>query len=590
VLYPLSSVPNLFDQVGEIAPMLDKVDLGAVDHEKRGLRVVVKELSKGLGEALEVVLGDTALVGPCAFLDASAEDVGTRLEVDDEVWTRNLRIEEREELPVQAQLGLVERNTCEDAILGEQIIADDAPVLQIAGRELALLAIAPEQKLELHVEGVAAWVVIKRTKKSVVVCFLEDEAGIRVGRESSGESRLSNPDRALYSDVSRAFVRHHLQGLVSPNTLKRPVSIAFYNCVLYAPGMVTEVARRTAGALFMVGIPGHVIDPKTRKFLEAYRPGGVILFRRNVRSAAQLQRLTAEIHAISAGPSPIVAIDHEGGRVHRLPRPFTHFPPASQVAAAGGVRVARAVGEAMGRELAAVGIDLDFAPVLDVATNHRNQVIGDRAFGTDPQTVARCALALARGLLAAGVVPCGKHFPGHGGTVGDSHRVLPRDRRSRRELRAVDLVPFERAIAARLPALMTAHVVYPALDPTRPATLSRRIAHDLLRRRLGFAGVLFSDDLEMQAVAGRRRPERAAVAALEAGCDMLLVCESMAVAGASIESVATALARGRLPGNAIATSLGRIQQLRRHIGPDRPARPLAWSRHAALARRLTRSV
>src|SRR5579875_3830219 len=259
--------------------------------------------------------------------------------------------------------------------------------------------------------------------------------------------------------------------------------------------MPTAVLRRTVSQLFMVGLPGPTVDRRTRAFFAEHPPGGVILFRRNVRSAAQLRALVAALHEGGAGVPPLIAIDHEGGRVHRLPRPFTHFPPA-----------------------------------LDVWSNPRNRVIGDRAFGREPRRVARMALALARGLLGAGVLACGKHFPGHGDTVGDSHRVLPRVSRSRRALATTALVPFVRAIRAGLPALMTAHVVYRALDPRRPATFSPTICRRLLRARLGFRGVLFSDDLEMGAVAGRRTPEEAAVAALAAGCDMLLVCRSQAAA------------------------------------------------------------
>jgi beta-N-acetylhexosaminidase len=352
--------------------------------------------------------------------------------------------------------------------------------------------------------------------------------------------------------------------------------------------MTSAVLRRTAGQLFMVGIPGLSLDAEARDFLGEYTPGGVVLFKRNVESARQLRRLVADVKAIGAGVAPLVAIDHEGGRVHRLPRPFTHFPPALAVAAAGPT-VARRVGQAMGRELASVGIDLDFAPVLDVWTNPRNRVIGDRAFGTTPAAAARGALALARGLAEAGVVPCGKHFPGHGATTGDSHHVLPRVARPRRELERIDLVPFRRAIAARIPTLMTAHVVYPGLDPRFPATLSRRISHDLLRRRLGFRGVLFSDDLEMQAVAGKRAIERTATGALAAGCDMLLVCASLPLAARAIEAVAAAVDRGRLDAAAVAASLSRIQALRCRRIP-RAGDRLAWPAHAALARRITKQA
>jgi beta-N-acetylhexosaminidase len=243
----------------------------------------------------------------------------------------------------------------------------------------------------------------------------------------------------------------------------------------------------------------------------------------------------------------------------------------------------------MGRELRAVGIDLDFAPVLDVHTNPRNRVIGDRAFADDPARVARLGLALARGLARAGVLSCGKHFPGHGATAGDSHFVLPRVRGPRRTL-APGIAPFARAARGALPALMTAHVVYTALDPRRPATLSRAICHDLLRNKLGFRGLLFSDDLEMHAVAGRGRPGRTAVEALLAGCDMLLVCQSLTVARAAMEGVEDGLARGRLPPERVVDALAHIQGLRRHLRPLAAPGALRWPAHARLARRIAAGV
>lgn len=333
----------------------------------------------------------------------------------------------------------------------------------------------------------------------------------------------------------------------------------------------------------MVGIPGPTLDAPTRAFLTEYPVGGVILFKRNVRSAAQLKKLVTALHATGPGVEPLIGIDHEGGRVHRLPKPFTHFPAAGRL---GSEQNAEAVGRAMGRELSAVGIDLDFAPVLDVWSNPRNQVIGDRAFATTPADAAARALALARGLLRGGVLPCGKHFPGHGDTLGDSHFVLPTVRKSRAELSRVELPPFRAAIRAGLPALMTAHVVYPALDPKRPATLSARISRDLLRRELRFRGVLFSDDLEMQAVASRRKPGACAVEALRAGCDMLLVCLSLDVAREAIDGVEQAVARGRLDPDIIRTAATRIHALRQQRPKRRATNALSWPAHARLARRL----
>src|SRR5438128_3521542 len=356
--------------------------------------------------------------------------------------------------------------------------------------------------------------------------------------------------------------------------------------------MATSLLRRTAAQLFMVGLPRPALGRETREFLAEHCPGGVILFKRNIRSAEQLRQLVAAIHATGAGVPPLVALDHEGGRVDRLPHPpFTHFPPMALVGEKEDMGLAAAVGRAMGRELRAVGIDLDFAPVLDVWSNPRNRVIGDRAFGTDPARVARLGVALARGLGRAGVLACGKHFPGHGASAGDSHFVLPRVRRSRRALAALELVPFVRAVAAGIPALMTAHVVYPALDPRRPATLSPAICRDLLRRRLGFRGVLFSDDLEMNAVAARSTPARSAVAALGAGCDMLLVCQSLDAARAAMRGVEEAVATGTLSATDVALALARIAALRRRLRPEAPVRrvPLGWPAPQRPARRFAAS-
>jgi len=182
------------------------------------------------------------------------------------------------------------------------------------------------------------------------------------------------------------------------------------------------------------------------------------------------------------------------------------------------------VGAATAAELRAVGIDVNFAPVLDVDSNPSNPVIGDRAFSGDPRTVAALGIAFAKGLLSRGILPVGKHFPGHGDTSADSHEELPVVRAGRQTLLRRELLPFRRAARAGIPALMTAHVVYTALDRGLPATLSRKILHDLLRKRLRFRGTLFSDALEMKAIAGRFGLGESAALAVTAGCDVVLVC------------------------------------------------------------------
>lgn len=286
---------------------------------------------------------------------------------------------------------------------------------------------------------------------------------------------------------------------------------------------------RTPFPCLMVGFDGLSVPPLLARRLRDGTVSGVVLFSRNVEGPRQVRELCREIRAAAGKgrPAPFIAVDQEGGRVRRLKDDgFTQFPPARCYGSfgRGAPALAEAAGRAMAAELSAVGIDIDFAPVLDVDTNPRNPVIGDRALSSDPVSAARLGIAFAGGMIARGVVPVGKHFPGHGATDADSHRELPVVRGSRETLMARDILPFRRAIRAGIPALMTAHVLYPALDRDRAATLSRKILTDLLRGELRFRGVVFSDALEMKAITGHVGIGGAAVAALGAGCDALLVC------------------------------------------------------------------
>jgi beta-N-acetylhexosaminidase len=327
---------------------------------------------------------------------------------------------------------------------------------------------------------------------------------------------------------------------------------------------VAESTRVRPGQLFMVGIPGPSLDRATRSFLKGHAIGGVVLFRRNVTDVASLVALTGELHAISPERPMLIAIDHEGGRVSRLDAPFTQFPPAAMVGRAGSPHLAYRQGIAMGEELRSVGIDIDFAPVLDVASNPHNPVIGDRSFGSHPRTVSRLGISVVHGLQRTGIVPCGKHFPGHGDTSLDSHHDLPIVRRSQQDLERTELFPFRRAIQEGVDALMTAHVVFTAIDPDNPATLSRRIATELLRERLRFRGVLFSDDLEMKAIAGRLPPGDAAIGAIEAGVDCLLACESLDFTEQALGALERAIPRRPRLASRIEEAATRVDALRRN--------------------------
>jgi beta-N-acetylhexosaminidase len=301
--------------------------------------------------------------------------------------------------------------------------------------------------------------------------------------------------------------------------------------------------RDDVGQLLWIGFPGPFVSAALRRKLDRGEAGATLVFKRNlqVTTAADgassercdldaLVALTHELHLRAPDGTPaLIAVDQEGGVVQRVRAPATRWPPMGAheaLASPDDVACAELVGRALGDELAALGFDIDFAPVLDVHTNPANPIIGDRAFGTSAEAVARRALAFARGLEAAGVLACGKHFPGHGDTAADSHLELPRIDHGWDRLERVELLPFRRAAAAGLPMIMTAHVVFAVLDPARPATLSEKVVTGLLREQLGYRGVIVSDDLDMRAIAGHMGADVAAVAAVRAGCDVLLLCES----------------------------------------------------------------
>ncbi len=289
--------------------------------------------------------------------------------------------------------------------------------------------------------------------------------------------------------------------------------------------------RATAGSLIVGGFPSPTVDPETRRALQAGERGGVILFKRNLPSVEAARALCHEVRDATPGEaSPLIGVDQEGGRVARLPSPFLRLPPMRALAAIGDDELVLRAARLLGSELAALGFNLDFSPVLDVDSNPRNPVIGDRAFASDPGRVADLGVRFGLELQAAGILACGKHFPGHGDTSEDSHFHLPRVSAPRKRLEAVELPPFVRACQQGIATLMSAHVIYDGLDPETPATLSRRIATELLRDELGFRGLLFSDDLEMRALSDRMSIEESAVLAIRAGCDALLICENIALA------------------------------------------------------------
>lgn len=279
----------------------------------------------------------------------------------------------------------------------------------------------------------------------------------------------------------------------------------------------------------MLDLQGCHMQPEEREMLSHPAVGGVILFSRNFQSPEQLKALTQEIRA-QREPPLLIAVDHEGGRVQRFRRGFIELPPGAwlghrwEQGADTGRKAAQLMGWLMAAELRACGVDFSFAPVLDI-DHGVSEVIGDRAFSADPLTVSHIGFAYRQGMAQAGMAATGKHFPGHGAVAADSHTDLPRDERTLDEIRRFDLVPFQRLIAEGLEAIMPAHVIYTQVD-SLPAGFSTRWIQELLRGEMRFDGMVFSDDLNMQAAQVAGSFAERAEAALAAGCDMLLVCNN----------------------------------------------------------------
>ena len=290
---------------------------------------------------------------------------------------------------------------------------------------------------------------------------------------------------------------------------------------------------RTCGGLIVGGFHGTEPTPSIAEALREGTLGGVILFKRNlpgrgtglpaIADVLEVADLTRRLAGFASTP-PILAIDQEGGRVARLKMPFVSVPPMLALAKTGNDVLVELAARAQAAELRALGFSTGFSPVLDVNTNPENPVIGDRAFGSDAAVVARLGVKFGLALQAAGVFACGKHYPGHGDTHLDSHVSLPRVDRGAASFEKIELAPFAAAARAGFASMMSAHVVYDSIDPKTPATLSRVICTDILRKRLGFSGVLFSDDLEMKALSARMPAEDSAIRAVDAGCDALLIC------------------------------------------------------------------
>jgi len=333
-----------------------------------------------------------------------------------------------------------------------------------------------------------------------------------------------------------------------------------------AVGEQTTLAdrKRRAGQRMVVGFHGIDAPPELRRFCRQARPGGFILFARNVEEPAQVRELNRELTGLlPRSLPPLVSVDQEGGRVQRIRS--TAWPRARWVGNVDDLVQTRALALAMAAELRAMGFNVDWAPVADVDSNPANPVIGDRSFSPRPEAVARHALAFLQGLEAGGVAGCVKHFPGHGDTSQDSHLVLPVVEKERPELERTELLPFREAIAAGAPMVMTAHVLFPEWDPQNPATMSQAIVAGLLREKLGFQGVVVSDDLEMKAVRGRFELDHQLDRACRATVDLFLCCSEIELQWEVFETLVRLQEDDKRHDTLAIDSSGRLDALRRRF-------------------------
>ena len=332
--------------------------------------------------------------------------------------------------------------------------------------------------------------------------------------------------------------------------------------------------RKIAGQLIMIRFPGTVLDAATAEFLKTNGIRAVCLFRGNMTDSEQLGKLTADLRAVM-GPESLIGIDQEGGAVVRstwVPAP----PAAMGLGAADDTDLAYRTGAAVARAVKALGFNWNFAPVLDLNNNPHNPVIAERSFGAEAGRAAELAMAWMAGSHSEGVACCVKHFPGHGDTNVDSHRDLPTVDKPLAELGRLELAPFRIASAAA-PAMMTAHIVYPTLDPDNPATMSRRILTGLLRDEWKYKGVVITDGMDMHAIAGRYGVGNAAVRALTAGADMVMALGTPETQNETLDSIAAALASGELTVDDVRLRLERLSALALAY----PCKPRSYKEDAA---------
>jgi beta-N-acetylhexosaminidase len=332
--------------------------------------------------------------------------------------------------------------------------------------------------------------------------------------------------------------------------------------------------RSQIGQQLIIGLSGPSLTVDEKKFIIENNIGGVVLFGRNLQTPEQIRDLCAEVQSLrfeTPDKTPLfISIDMEGGRINRLSAPFTQWPSLKKLGDLDNPTVAFHFSQRMGVELMAVGINVDFAPCVDVFTNPKNTVIGDRAISNDPHKVERMVSALIRGYIKSGIISCAKHFPGHGETVADSHLKLPVENATLDRLNSVELIPFRKALRSRVDMVMTSHIHFKNIDAKWPVTFSEFFLKQLIREEMKFRGLVITDDLGMKAIADNYEAADVPVLALKAGADILLYCNEPEAPPVAMDSILDAVVQGRLQKADLEASYRRIMDLKKLklLSPD----------------------
>jgi len=331
------------------------------------------------------------------------------------------------------------------------------------------------------------------------------------------------------------------------------------------------------GQLVIVGVDGYENDDHSKQMIEKYRVGGFILFKKNISDAKQMLTLLNSLKETnSANNMPLfLSVDEEGGRVSRMPSEFLKFPTNKVIGKLNNSNLSYQVGNIIGEELKSFGFNMNFAPVLDINSNSKNPVIGDRSFGTKVDIVRKLGIQTMKGLQSQNIISVVKHFPGHGDTSVDSHIGLPKVNADIKRLKSFELLPFAAAIENNVEAVMVAHILLPKIDPNNPASFSKTIISDILRTDMGFDGVVLTDDFTMGAIIKNYDIGQAAVKSIQAGSDIILVCHEFAKQEAVINALKNAATSGKISLNRLDQSVYRILKLKEvHALSNEPAQTI----------------